>query len=81
MLEMPDGDMVFPRSRQNARKVPKGRRSRFTGQTNVSADEEAGMDIESCSELQVLLALLARPEIARVENQLKVPFTRKLAAA
>ena len=75
MLEMPDGNIVLPRPPQNARKVAKGRRNHFTGQTNVGADEENGMDIESYTELQVLLALLARPGIVHVENQVEFSFT------
>lgn len=75
MLEMPDGNIVLPRPPQNARKVAKGRRNHFTGQTNAGADEESGMDIESYTELQVLLALLARPGIAHVENQVEFAFT------
>jgi len=75
MLEMPDGNIVLPRPPQNARKVAKGRRNHFTGQTNVGADEEGGMDIESYTELQVLLALLARPGTVHVENQVKFEFT------
>jgi hypothetical protein len=75
MLETPDGNIVLPRTPQNARKVAKGRRNHFTGQTNVGADEESGMDIESYTELQVLLALLARPGIVHVENQVEFSFT------
>jgi len=75
MLEMPDGNIVLPHPPQNARKVAKGRREHFTGQTNVGADEESGMDIESYTELQVLLAFLARPGTVHVENQVKFAFT------
>lgn len=75
MLELPDGNIVLPRPPQNARKVAKGRRNHFTGQTNVGADEESGMDIESYTELQVLLALLARPGTVHVENQVEFSFT------
>ncbi|GGF86218.1 hypothetical protein SAMN05216376_12914 [Mameliella alba] len=75
MLEMPDGNIVLPRPPQNARKVAKGRRNHFTGQTNIGTDEEGGMDIESYTELQVLLALLARPGTKHVENQVKFEFT------
>lgn len=74
MLEMPDGNIVLPRPPQNARKVAKGRRNHFTGQTNVGTDEEGGMDIESYTELQLLLALLAKPGIVHVENQVEFPF-------
>ena len=75
MLEMPDGNIVLPCPPQNARKVAKGRRNHFTGQTNVGAQEESGMDIESYTELQVLLALLARPGTVHVENQVEFAFT------
>ncbi len=72
MLELPDGSICLPRPSNVARKVAKGRREHFTGQLNVGPDEGTCMDIESYTEFQVVLTLLARPEVAHVENQ--VPF-------
>ncbi|UWQ50652.1 hypothetical protein K3720_04390 [Leisingera caerulea] len=73
MLELPDGSICLPRPSMASRKVAKGRREHFTGQLNVGPDEGTCMDIESYTEFQVALTLLARPEVTHVENQ--VPFT------
>lgn len=72
MLELPDGRICLPRPSTVSRTVAKGRREHFTGQLNVGSDEGACMDIESYTEFQVVLLLLARPKVAHVENQ--VPF-------
>lgn len=73
MFELPDGSVCLPRPSTVPRTVAKGRREHFTGQLNVGPDEGTCMDIESYTEFQVALTLLARPEVAYVENQ--VPFT------
>ncbi|MEX3314405.1 hypothetical protein [Sulfitobacter sp. PS-8MA] len=73
MFELPDGSICLPRPSIVPRKVAKGRREHFIGQQNVGPDEGTCMDIESYTEFQVVLTLLARPEVAHVENQ--VPFT------
>lgn len=73
MLELPDGTVHLPRPSTAQRRVAKGRREHFTGQLNVGPDEGTCMGIESYTELQVALTLLARPEVVHVENQ--VPFT------
>lgn len=75
-MEMPDGSILLPMRPQNARKVAKGRREHFTGQLNVRGGEEAGMDIESFTEFQVALALLARRDVVNIENQ--VPFEYRI---
>lgn len=72
MMEMPDGSILLPTPPRNARKVAKGRREHFTGQLTAGPDEGTGMDIESFTEFQVALALLARPSVVSLENQ--VPF-------
>lgn len=72
MLELPDGSICLPRPSTVLRKVAKGRREHFTGQLNVGPDEGVCMDIESYTEFQVALMLMARPEVVHLENQ--VPF-------
>lgn len=72
MFELPDGRICLPRPSTVPRTVAKGRREHFTGQLNFGPDEGTCMDIESYTEFQVVLTLLARPEVAHVENQ--VPF-------
>lgn len=74
MLELPDGSICLPRPSTVERTVAKGRREHFTGQLNVGPDEGACMDIESYTEFRVVLTLLARPEVAHVENQVPFPY-------
>lgn len=74
MLELPNGNICLPRPSTVLRKVAKGRREHFTGQLNVGLDEGACMDIESYTEFQVVMTLMARPEVAHVENQVLFPY-------
>ena len=74
MLELPNGNICLPRPSTVHRKVAKGRREHFTGQLNVGPDEGACMDIESYTEFQVVMTLMARPEVVHVENQVMFPY-------
>lgn len=72
MHHTPDGNIILPRPRVAARKIPMGTIGHFTGALVIGNDEGEVMQFQSHTELKTLLVLQARPNVVRLENQ--VPF-------
>lgn len=72
MFTTPDGTFRLPRPTSAARHIKMGVQKHFTGSLVIGDEEGEVMQFESHTEKQVALVMLARRDVAGLENQ--VPF-------
>ena len=80
MHETPDGGLLLPADPIAGRKIAFGARHHFTGTLVFGENEGQVMEVESHTEMQVALVMLARREVVSLENQVRFPWTDRTGA-
>ncbi|MBM9595936.1 hypothetical protein [Roseitranquillus sediminis] len=74
MYETPTGGILLPQPPSAARSIKMGVQKHFTGALVCGEDEGRAMEMESHTEMQIALIMLARREVVEVENQVPFPW-------